>query len=412
MYFKGNSMATFNEKNVLRDLAAKWMELAHLPVMKERRKLWTALKDLQANRPMVLVETYGIENYVSDNELQCNDAWLKEVEKDLRRTIRHVEEIGDDIVILPEYRIEWIIEEPDYGVPIEIIHTDISGGEIYKNNFKSVEDIKKLKCRKFTVERNKTLLKKSMLEDIVGDILPVKAHGLKCIGAGLTFPIFQLLGMEKMMMWIYDEPEALHLILQYLLDDRKSRFEWMEQENLLDNNNDSAFVGSGSPGFVSSLPASDYSGKVRRKDLWLFCESQETLNVSPQKFKEIFLPYLAQACKDFGLIYYGCCEPVHDRWQYITEAIPNIRAVSISPWCDLFKMGEMLGKNIVFSRKPNPVYISGKEAEWDLLRKDIVDTYNAAQGCNLEIIYRDLYQINNDRDRLSRWVRMARSIIN
>jgi hypothetical protein len=45
------------DREVVRGLAARWMELAHLPVMTERKRLWTALKDLRPVRPMVLFET-------------------------------------------------------------------------------------------------------------------------------------------------------------------------------------------------------------------------------------------------------------------------------------------------------------------------------------------------------------------
>lgn len=66
------------------------------------------------------------------------------------------------------------------------------------------------------------------------------------------------------------------------------------------------------------------------------------------------LRVLAAVCEKFGLIYYGCCEPVHDRWERIIAAIPHIRAVSISPWCNQVKMAEIAGQSVVFSRKPPP----------------------------------------------------------
>ncbi len=56
--------------------------------------------------------------------------------------------------------------------------------------------------------------------------------------------------------------------------------------------------------------------------------------ISPRMFSQFFLPTMAEVSRQFGLIYYGCCEPVHDRWEKIIAAIPNVRAVSVSPWCD------------------------------------------------------------------------------
>ncbi|HGE71195.1 TPA: hypothetical protein ENX78_10195 [Candidatus Poribacteria bacterium] len=51
------------DREILRSLANRWMDLATQPIMEERKRLWTALKDLHAERPMVLFETWTLENY-------------------------------------------------------------------------------------------------------------------------------------------------------------------------------------------------------------------------------------------------------------------------------------------------------------------------------------------------------------
>ncbi len=122
--------------------------------------------------------------------------------------------------------------------------------------------------------------------------------------------------------------------------------------------------------------------------------------ISPRMFAEFFLPYMAKVCRRFGLVYYGCCEPVHDRWERITAAVPNVRAVSISPWCNQAIMAEKLGRGTVYSRKPKAWPISGENPDWDTLRQDLDETLRAARDCNLEIIFRDVYRICGDRARL------------
>lgn len=59
------------DREIVRSLAGRWMELASLPVMQERKRLWAAMKDLRAERPMVLFETWTLENHVSRDELEC-----------------------------------------------------------------------------------------------------------------------------------------------------------------------------------------------------------------------------------------------------------------------------------------------------------------------------------------------------
>ncbi len=127
-------------------------------------------------------------------------------------------------------------------------------------------------------------------------------------------------------------------------------------------------------------------------------------------FEEFFLPAIAEITRPFGLTYYGCCEAVHDRFERVARAIRNLRAVSVSGWSDLFRMGELLGKRYVYSRKPTPAYISGSRPDWDLLKTDVRDTLAAARGCNLELCFRDIYTIDGDRARLAAWVQMTRAL--
>lgn len=198
--------------------------------------------------------------------------------------------------------------------------------------------------------------------------------------------------------------------MKYLCEDRLALYEWVEKEELLALNNHNEQAG-GSYGYVSELPVAEYDGRIQLRDLWLWVESQETVTISPEKFAEFFLPYLSEVSKKFGLIYYGCCELLHDRWKLIRSSIPNIRAVSISQWSNLERMGEMLGKNYVYSRKPMPTYISGETVYWEQLKEDVSRTVKAARGCNLEFIFRDLYKIN-DRSQLNKWTNRVRSLTN
>jgi hypothetical protein len=187
-------------------------------------------------------------------------------------------------------------------------------------------------------------------------------------------------------------------------------FEYFEREGLLAANTDSQMAGPRSYGYVSDLPAPDSKEQVTLKDLWGWAESQEAESISPGMYQEFVLPYLAKLSEKFGLVYYGCCERVDDRLEMIIDAIPNLRSVSVSGWSDYGKTAEMLGKKYVYSRKPVPAYISGASPNWELLEKDMQDTYAVARDGNLEILFRDVYTTNGDRTRLRRWVDMTKSI--
>ena len=91
------------------------------------------------------------------------------------------------------------------------------------------------------------------------------------------------------------------------------------------------------------------------------------------------------------------------------KAIPNLRAVSISGWANFAFMGEKLGKDYVYSRKPTPALISGSNPDWNLVEADVFKTHDGAKNSHLEFLFRDIYTINHDWPRLRKWVDLVKA---
>jgi hypothetical protein len=412
----------------IRELAGRWRELAALPVMAERKRQWTALHDLKMERPMILMETSSVQGYIDAAELRCRNAFLRAVERNMRDTVRHAEEVGDDVVVEPYYRIGWQMDLPSFGVPVKMKPATTMTGETslgYSFNFPIATpvDIVKLQCRKFGVHRELTLQMKAVLEDVMGDLLPVRVGNYDpflvepgdegwtgMFFFGLTWQLYRFIGNNGLMYWPYDAPEAIHKLMQYMLDDRLRLFDFMEKEKLLVPNTDTQMAGPRGYGYVSELPRPEAAGPTTLKQLWGWAESQESTILSPDMFKEFVLPYLAKLSERFGLVYYGCCEAVHDRLDLIMAAIPNLRSVTVSGWADFQKVGEMLGSKYVYSRKPTPAFLSGPNPQWESVESDMKKTQAATKNCNVELLFRDLYTIEGDRARLKKWVEMTRGI--
>ncbi len=423
-------MMPAKEIAALRTLAARWMEHAANPIMTVRRRQWRAIKDLKMEKPVILVETCMLSDYIGQDELVCQDPYLRNVEKSLFEIVRHADEIGDDIVVDPYFCVPWELEMSDYGVPIVATHaTSSDGSDIgYTFNFgvQSEADVARLHRRERRVNRALSWQRQELLEDIFGDILPVRLGGydpfnenpgykpwLGNLFVGLTMDLFKLVGNNNLLYWVYDKPDLIRQLMELFRDDRKAHFQFMEREGLLLQNTDTWMPCPGSYGFVSDLPEPAEDGQnVRLRDCWVWLDSQESAPISPRMFNELFLPYIAEVAQPFGLAYYGCCEGLHDRFPYIEKAVPNLRAVSVSGWSNPFQMAELLGKKYVYSRKPTPAYISGKYPDWELLEKDMRDTFTAAKDCNLELCFRDIYTVDGDRSRLARWVQMTRALMN
>lgn len=407
------------DTRILRELAKHRLEIALDSANLERRQAWLDLHSGGAARPMVLAEWGGIREASPPfaPELRCGDGWAQGVERVLRQDIWVFETLQDDHAFDPFFSVNWAVSCEGYGVqPVE--HRIDADHLTAKSWDPPITDIDAqfhlLQPRTFSVDRDATLARKSRIEDVFGDILPVRIRGSFWWTMGMTIQAIRLIGLEGLMLAMYDDPDGLHRIMRFLCDDHLAFAQWLEAEGLLSLNNESDYVGSGSCGYTLDLPKQSLApaDAVTMADLWVLLESQETVGVGPVQFEEFIFPYQAEIAERFGLVYYGCCEPVHTRWD-VVRRLPDLRSVSVAPLCDQSIMAEALGADYVFSRKPNPTLISTPRFDEALIREDLRTTLDvtAAHGCPVEIIMKDVHTLQNEPWRLARWVELAREEI-
>jgi len=400
---------------ILRDLARRVRDIAADPVMEERRQMWHRHNSLKGGRPMILAETGGVlDELVPVDSLECTGERARGIERGLRNTIFMHEHVNDDSVIEPYIGCNWQVRISDYGVQSEKQHGDNAGRLASYRWDPAIKDLDadfdKLRPRTCNVDREATERTHAMLEEIFDGILPVRRRGSHWWTMGLTWSAIDLIGLEGLMMAMYDNPDGLHRLMAFLRDDHIGVIEWFEAEGLLNLNNENDYVGSGSQGYTDELPQAGFEGTARLKDLWGLSESQETVGVSPQMFAEFIFPYQLPVIERFGLSYYGCCEPVHARWETI-KRIPNLRKVSVSPWCDQHLMAQACGDRFIFCRKPNPEIVSKQCFDEAAIRNDISTTLDVAKGCHIELVMKDVHTVADKPERLGRWVQIAREEI-
>ena len=412
-------MTRNEEKARLRELATQKMAYVDSPVNRERRESWRAAHGLHPRRPMVLLEVGGIRDpkppYVPD--WRCESPAARHIEGQLLWDIWHFENLRDDYVLEPRVCCNWQVKIGDYGVTEEVHRSEHAGtmGAINWTPPIRFDDFEagfsKMHPRSCTVDREATLRFKAELEDLLGDAMPVVIRGTFFWSMGMTNTLIKLIGLEELMLAMYDAPDELHRMMRFLCDDYMAVNCWLEREGLFTLNNENDYIGSGSRGHVPDLPQAGWTAgaPARLKDLWCLSESQETVGVGPELFGEFIFPYQKELSDTFGLTYYGCCEPVNNRW-HILRAMENLRAVSVSPWCDEAFMAEAMGNRYVYSRKPNPTIISTERFDEDAIRADIRHTLQTAwpKGCPVEIIMKDVHTLNNEPQRAARWVALAR----
>ena len=131
--------------------------------------------------------------------------------------------------------------------------------------------------------------------------------------------------------------------------------------------------------------------------------------MSPEMFHEFIFPCYMKIAQLYGRLSYGCCEPVDRFWEDI-KTLPNLKKVSISPWCDEEFMADQLrGTDTIYLRKPHPNFLGvGTQLDEDGFRAHIAKTVQTARGCTLEISQRDVYTVNRDMNKVRRYVQIVR----
>ena len=407
------------ERPILRELAQRQAGYAALPVMAEREKMWKAVNTGRGgSRPPVVIEEWTFaRDFMPESLHRCHSELARKIEFELLYALRSHELIGDDKVVSATFHIGWFTTLNEFGLEIPKDYVKDADGIVtgyrYHHPIKDLkEDFHKLMPAAISVDRERTFSYKAFLEDLFGPDLPVE---ITCDGGGLplflTNRVIELMGMEAFFTSMFDYPDETHALMEYLTGNALALMRFHEREGLLTPNNGNHQSFGSSFNFTDELPKKDWDGgPCRLKDMFLSTNSQETVGVSPAMFQEFCLPYYIRVCQPAGLIYYGCCEPASPFWETSISKLPNLKKVSISRWCDEAFMGDALrDTGIVYSRKPDPNFLSvDKTLDVGAWAEHIRASLQAARGCQMEIIIRDIYTLHGDIGNARRAVETAR----
>ena len=202
-------------------------------------------------------------------------------------------------------------------------------------------------------------------------------------------PIATWMGVENALYTLIDQPDLMHGLVRRMTDGYLSMFDQLEEQGLLCEPQ-SLIHCTGA--YTDELPAPGYNPeKPRTKDIWMFGLAQMFSTVSPQMFKEFEVDYTSQICERFGLVYYGCCDPLDQKMNQV-RMIPNVRKVSMSPWVNQKRGAEAIGREFVFSRKPSPAMLAFDTFDPEAVRQDLLATRKICEdnNCPLELILKDI----------------------
>ncbi|MBM4047434.1 MAG: hypothetical protein FJ279_20200 [Planctomycetes bacterium] len=413
-------MPTPRDRERLRRVAAQYAEIVNGDVMNARREVWRRSNRLEERTVPFQIEDNGTFFADLTPAAQCEGQFERGLEQGMLHAITNYEHIDDDRVFPPYCAINWAISKPSLCPDLKITRApDATGRELgYKTNTPLADlahSFHKLRRGPFTVNREETLRRVEMAEKAFGDLLPVRIVAGQTLGAGtgMAGNAVRLMGMDNLYMAMIDQPENVHRFFEFVATEAVEFLDWLEAEGLICPNQGEFSVGSGSCGYTDELPRRRIADgdKMRPADCWGFQEAQEAVGLSPAMYAEFIHPYQRRTSDRYGLLYYGCCEPVHQFWPTL-KAFRNLRKVTVSPWCDQASIAASVGKSVVLSRKPHPMKLTGPTFDPAAFEAHVRETLDLARDNFVELIFRDTCRLSGAmKARVSEACRTVRRLI-
>jgi len=408
-------MPTKQDIAIIRELARQKAEIAALPVQEEKRALWRKLNGLKPDRPMVAIDQvcWNEMNVNDELTLRCADPELRGYEDRLRRELFQWRHFPGDMVVDPYIHVSKAIHNTGFGVRVQerVAVTDPTSGVVghkYTNQFETEEDLQKIQIPRLTHDKAATARRLEFAHDLFDGIIDVRLWGMDAY-LSLWDPISTWMSVESALLAIVDRPDYVHRLVGRMTDGYMAMFDQAEAEGLLCGPQNWVHC---TGAFTDELPAPGYNPeKPRTKDMWAMGLAQMFSTVSPKIFKEFEVDYVSRLCARFGLVYYGCCDPLDGKMNEV-RMIPNVRKVSMSPWVNEERGAAEIAGDYVYSRKPSPAFLAHDSFDAEAVRSDLQKTREICKryGCPLEYILKDISTVRYQPQRLFKWSEVAMEV--
>jgi len=401
------------DREILRALAHEYAEAAGHPRNAENAKLYRAVNGLRMIRPVVLIneEPWCELNTGGELTLYCTDPDFRRAEQHMRRMLYKWRHYPCDMIVPPYIPVDKIIggESGWLSVIEDTIETG-DGNNIksheYTDQLANPEDIDKLKMPKFTYEEKATLAIQQKLDEAVGDIIPIRLIGQ---GAYITpwDKISTYRGVTNLLIDLVDRPEHSHAIMEKMTRMFIEQYRQFEELGLLDRD---PLILHCTAGLCDEL-VTEPDQPVLRKNVWGRGTAQIFASVSKEMHEEFEIEYEKRLMEPFGLVYYGCCEPL-DKKIDIVKKIPRLRKISITPWANADIAAEAIGKDYVVALKPNPANV-GAAFDREVIRNEVKHLLDACarNNCTCELTLKDISTVAHNPNHLEIWEQTVMELV-
>ncbi len=396
------------ETEVLRALARRYAQIAAQPEQAQRRRKWERFNALEPVGPMVLIDQIPWNELNVDGCLDCavSDPYWREAETWMRQEIYKWEHLRADMVIDPYIKLTRPVRSTGWGLDPKITrlqldgYTDVSAQHM-EDLIREPEDIEKIHTPVLSVDEGTVREIAETADEVFDGIIGWKFTGL-IMHLGAWDMITNWMGVENCYIELMDRPEMMHALMEKMTQGFLGQIEQANRMRLFDTRGH--YCHCSHTYRTDDVDADDGTSH----DAWAFGLAQLFTSVSPKITEEFECAYMRRIFPQFRHIYYGCCDRLDDRMEYVSK-LPNVRKMSCSPWSEREAFAEKLPGHIIMSNKPSPAMLADGVFDEDEIRRDLRRTIGAAarNGKSLEMILKDISTVRHQPERLWRFSEIA-----
>jgi len=411
------TMFKTTDRDILRELAYKYMEISGDKKENAKRDLWRAHLSRKSCETPILAD-YGMWNVwckevFADSQMKCEDQFCKGIERNLRMSLLH-DYVGDDTILEPWY-IVGAKNHPDngniWGLDLSLQGDVEMGGALhYGAPLKDLTNyLEKVEPVEHYIDEEKTSENYEKTISLIGDIIPVYINRMPVFmnfSGDIATDLCKMRGLEQIMIDMYEDPENLHALCNFMGKHIKS------QHDKAESNGDFSFCSytTQETPYCDILKDPTPSPKsFKRKDLWYFCAAQEFALISPEMHDEFLFQYQLPIMDEWGAVSYGCCEDLTKKIDMLRQS-KNLQSIAISPRADVARCAEQIGADYAMSYRPNPADVICCGFDEDKIKNILSDAVSNMEDNYCHIHLKDIETVEGEINRLKRFTSIAKMV--
>lgn len=412
---------TVTDKEMLKPLVDRVLELAHRQKEQFKKDLWAKLNALQPVEKIPVCVTFELipapqwDLMFGANHLRCRSPLARQIEFDLKKRAWAAQNIPDDHVLWPVVPVSAAeAAPPDWGVPMEWLATnDPLGAKGIAASFEDRIDVSRLRQPVTQVDEQATSARVAEASELVGGRLPVQVRYPRLADAPFDAAV-QMRGLEKTLLDACDSPEILTDLMDFITSATIADHKRRQQCGWINVHPDPSgkYQILPVPRHICAYPSEGLADrKPAISDEWAYISAQTSSGMGPQMYERFVSPFHCRIAELYTnkTVYYHGCENLDRKLDSIAR-LPNLRRHHVSPWSSLKLAVQKFQGSVVLEVHAHPTETIFSASREDM-RSEVTRLVKQAEGHPMCLNLSDIHTLAGNPATLKYWAQAAQEVV-